>query len=157
MASIPAETQAFEAVLYPNQPVGRRAFIGVMIGMSSVSLAIGTGFALAGAWPVMGFLGLDVALLYGAFRLARSRARRREHIRIDADGLVVRRIEANGAAREWRFEPYWVQVLMDDPPRRDSWLTLASHGRALRIGTFLTPEERLELADAMRTALRRLR
>ncbi len=39
---------------------------------------------------------------------------------------------------------------MDDPPRRDSWLTLASHGLSLRIGTFLTPEERLDLARALR-------
>ena len=62
-----------------------------------------------------------------------------------------------GVAREWRFEPYWVRVLMDDPPRRDSWLTLASHGLSLRVGTFLTPEERLDLARALRAALREYR
>jgi uncharacterized membrane protein len=103
---------------------------------------------------VAGFLGLDFLLLYLAFRVARRRARRREHIRIAADGVLVRRVKANGAAQEWRFEPYWVQVRMDDPPRRDSWLTLVSHGLSLRVGTFLTPRERLELARALRAALR---
>ena len=150
---MPAEAPAFEATLYPNQPIGRAAFIGLMLGLSSVSLLIAAGFAVAGAWPVAGFLGVDLLALYLAFRIARSRARRREHIRIDRDGLLVRRVEANGAAREWRFEPYWVRVTMDDPPRRDSWLTLASHGLSLRVGTFLTPKERLELARALRAAL----
>jgi uncharacterized membrane protein len=153
-SSIPAEPGVFEATLYPNQPIGRAGFIGLMLGMSSVSLAMAVGFALAGAWPVAGFLGLDLLLLYLAFRVAQRRARRREHIRVAADGVLVRRVEANGAAQEWRFEPYWVQVRMDDPPRRDSWLTLVSHGLSLRVGTFLTPRERLELARALRAALR---
>ena len=69
----------------------------------------------------------------------------------------MRRVEPDGAAREWRFEPYWVRVLMDDPPRRDSWLTLASHGLSLRVGAFLTPEERLDLARALRAALQQYR
>ena len=154
LATMPAEARAFEATLYPNQPVGRAGFIGLMLGMSSVSLGMALGFALVGAWPVAGFLGLGPLLLYLAFRIARDRARRREHIRIDADGLLVRRVEADGAAREWRFEPYWVRVVMDDPPRRNSWLTLASHGLSLRVGTFLTPEERLGLARALRAELR---
>ncbi len=154
---MPAEARAFEATLYPNQPIGRAGFIGLMLGLSSASLFIGVGFALAGAWPVAGFLGLDLVALYMAFRIARRRARRREHIRIDAGGLQVRRVGADGAAHEWRFEPYWVRVVMDDPPRRNSWLTLASHDRSLRVGTFLRPEERLNLARALRAALQQYR
>jgi uncharacterized membrane protein len=46
---------------------------------------------------------------------------------------------------------------MDDPPRRDSLLTLVSHGRRLVIGLFLTPQERLELAHALQRALHRYR
>ena len=42
---------------------------------------------------------------------------------------------------------------MDDPPRRHSLLTLRSHGRWLEIGGFLTPEEKLDLARALRRAL----
>lgn len=154
LSTMPAEGRAFEATLYPNQPSRRAGFIGLMLGMSSASLIIAIGFALVGAWPVAGFIGIDLLLLHLAFRLARTRARRREHIRIDASGLVVRRVEPDGVTREWRFEPYWVRVLMDDPPQRDSWLTLASHGLSLRIGTFLTPGERLDLARALRAALR---
>jgi uncharacterized membrane protein len=148
---------AFEAELCPNRSLGRHGFIVLMLAVSSVSVALGIAFALAGAWPVTGFFGLDVVLLYVAFRCTRRRAQLRELIRLDATGLHVRRIEAGGAARQWRFEPYWVRVVMDDPPRPDSALVLASHGRRLHVGAFLTPEERHRLAQALRTALQHYR
>ena len=157
MATQTEAAAVFEAVLYPNQPASRAAFIALMAAVSSVCLGLGIGFVLAGAWPVSGFLGLDVLLLYLAFRHARRSGRRRELIRLDGEGLRVRRIEADGASAEWRFEPYWVRVHMDDPPRRDSLLTLASHGRRLVIGLFLTPDERLDLARSLEQALRRYR
>lgn len=147
----------FEAVLYPNRPLGRAGFVVLMVGVSGVSVAVGLAFALAGAWPVAGFLGLDVALLYLAFRAARRQGLQREFIRLDASGLHVRRVEPTGAARDWRFEPCWVRVDMDDPPRRDSFLVLAAHGLRLRVGAFLTPAERLDLARALRAALKEFR
>ena len=146
---------AFEAVLYPNQPLSRSAFIAFMAAVSSIGAAIGAGFVVMGAWPVTGFFGLDVILLFTAFRVVRQRARQRELIRLDGDGLTVRRVEPDGRSRDWRFEPYWARVHMDDPPRRDSRLTIAAMGTRLSIGQFLTPEERLEVARALRAALRR--
>ena len=152
-----SEGQVFEAVLYPNRPLGRTGFILLMLGVSSVSAAVGVGFALAGAWPVVGFLGLDVLLLYLAFRAAQRQGQRREHIRLDASGLRVRRVEPDGAVQDWCFEPYWVRVELDDPPQRHSLLTLASRELRLRVGGFLTLEERLDLARALRSALRHYR
>src|SRR4051794_41730935 len=73
------DAAAFEAVLYPNRSLGRGGFIAVMAGVSTVSAAVGGAFLLVGAWPVTGFFGLDVLLLYLAFRAARRAAQRREH------------------------------------------------------------------------------
>jgi uncharacterized membrane protein len=154
---IGSERRVFEAVLYPNRPLGRAGFILLMLGVSSVSVVLGVAFAVVGAWPVAGFLGLDVVLLYLAFRAAQRRGQRREHIRLDDSGLRVRRIEADGAATDWRFEPYWVRVELEDPPQRHSLLILASHELKLHIGVFLTLEERLELARALRSALHHYR
>ena len=152
-----SDAEPFEAVLYPNRPLGRAGFILLMLGVSSVSVAMGVAFALAGAWPVAGFLGLDVLLLYLAFRVAQRHAQCREHIRLDGSGLRVRKIEADGATQDWCFEPYWVRVEFDDPPQRHSLLTLASHELRLRIGAFLTLDERLDLARALRSALQHYR
>lgn len=147
----------FEAILYPNPSLGRAGFIAVMAGVSSASVVMGGVFILVGAWPVAGFFGLDMLLLFVAFRSVRRRARQREFIRLDATGLHVRRVNHVGAARDWRFEPYWVKVRMDDPPRRDSPLVLAVHGTRLCIGSFLTLEERVSLAQALRQALHHYR
>lgn len=152
-----SDQAGFEAVLYPNLSLGRSGFIAVMAGVSSASVLMSGAFILAGAWPVAGFFGLDVLLLYLAFRTVRRRAQQREFIRLDASGLHVRRVDHAGAARDWRFEPYWVNVRMDDPPRRDSPLVLTVHGTRLCIGSFLTLEERVSLAQALRHALRRYR
>jgi len=143
----------FDAVLYPNRSLGPAGFHLLMAAIVLVSGAIGAGFVLVGAWPVTGFLGLDVLLLYLAFRWHYREARRVEFIRLDQDGLTVRRVGPDGQAREWRLEPYWVRVAIDDPPRPDSQLVLSARGDHLAVGAFLTLAERLEFAAALRAAL----
>jgi uncharacterized membrane protein len=149
----PVRPAKFDAVLYPNRSLPPLGFAILMGTVVLVSAGIGAGFVLIGAWPVTGFLGLDVLLLYIAFRWNYRQGRCAEFIRLADEGLSVRRVEPNGRMREWRFEPYWVRVHMDDPPRHESQLTLASHGRRLVVGAFLTAGERLEVATALRAAL----
>ena len=124
---------------------------------SGAALALSLVFFLMGAWPVVGFFGLDVGLLWIAFRLSYRSGRLTETLHLSHDTLTVRRTLPSGRAREWRFQPYWLRVEIDDPPEHHSRLTLASHGRRLAIGAFLTANERLELAGALTAALRKLR
>jgi uncharacterized membrane protein len=144
----------FDAILYPHRSLPPLGFALMMGAVVAVSAGIGAGFVLIGAWPVTGFFGLDVLLLFLAFRWNYRQARRAELIRLDQEGLTVRRIEPDGRQREWRFEPYWVRVGFDDPPRYDGELTLSSHGQHLVLGAFLTVPERLEVARALKAALR---
>lgn len=124
-----------------------------MVSAMAVLIVAGVGFTFAGAWPVTGFLGLDILLLVIAFRWSRRESERREHIRLDSTGLHIRSVDPNGRERNWRFERHWVRVHMDEPPRPGSVLTLQEGGRSLTLGQFLTPNERLELAKAIRAAL----
>ena len=101
--------------------------------------------------------GLDVLILYIAFRASYRTGNLAEEVRLTDNELLVRRIPPSGRAREWRFQPYWLQINIDTPPEHDSQLVLRSHGKSLTIGAFLTPEERLEVADALRGALDRQR
>ena len=143
----------FDAVLAPNRSLGRAGFLAVMAGVVVVSVGLGTYFLLQGAWPVFGFFGLDIALLYLAFRLSYRSGRLRETIRVTADEVVVRRIAPNGRTTEWRFNPYWLRVALDEPVEHESQITFTSHGRSLIVGPFLAPEERASLAKALREAL----
>jgi uncharacterized membrane protein len=146
----PAEPALFDAVLYPNRSLGRFGFHLLMAAIVLVSAAIGAAFVLAGAWPVSGFLGADVLLLYLAFRWNYRQGRRAEFIRLHGAELAVGRVEPSGERREWRFDAHWVRVVIDDASGQ---LTLSSHGRSLRVAAFLSPEERVQLGRALRAAL----
>lgn len=151
-----ADTQpALDVVLYPNRSLDGRGYVVVMTLIAIVSGCMGVTFAVIGAWPVVGFVGLDALLVVIAFRSCAQKARCAEFIRLDATGLHVRRIDPNGSTRAWLFEPHWVRVSMDDPPRHGSSLVLSSHGRHLTLAGFLTPDERLDFARALRQALER--
>ncbi len=148
---------AFDAVLTPHRSLSPLGFYAVMAVAAGASLVVSIAFFLIGAWPVVGFFGLDVALLYIAFRLSYRSGRLTEMLQLTSDVLTVRRISPAGRQSEWRFQPYWLRVEIDDPPRHDSQLVLASHGRRLTVGAFLTAPERFEVAEALRAALRSLR
>lgn len=146
----PTEPAPFDAVLYPNRSLGPFGFHLMMVAIVLVSAGIGAAFVMAGAWPVTGFLGADILLLYLAFRWNYRQGRRAEFIRLHGAELAVRRIEPSGRRREWRFDAHWVRVTIDEATKE---LTLSSHGRRLSIGAFLSPDERLEVGKALRAAL----
>jgi uncharacterized membrane protein len=143
----------FEAMLYPNPPLGRHGFLILMGCVTAVSVVIAGVALAAGAWPVSGYFGIDVLLLYVAFRANTRQSRRRELIRLDETGLHVRRVGPNGRYSDWRFEPYWVRVVVEEPVRGVAGLSLRSHGQQLRIAQFLSPAERRDLARALNGAL----
>lgn len=141
------------ARLTPHRSLGSRGFTLLMIAIATLSFLVGFAFWLLGAWPVFGFCGLDVLLIFLAFRANYRAARAYEAVTLTDDALTVRCVDAKGGERSWAFEPTWLRVEIDDPPEHDSLLTLASHGRELAIGAFLTPHERKTLAQAIRQAL----
>ena len=143
----------FDATLHPNRslgPVGFRVFM-VIAGLSA--LVIGVLFMVAGAWPVFAFSGAEFLLLYFAFRMNYRSGRAYERIRLTEERLEVQRFNASGEVGRWQFEPTWLKVSMADPPQHDSQITLSSHGRSLVVGSFLSPGERVEVADALRAAI----
>jgi uncharacterized membrane protein len=147
----------FDAVLHPHASLSPRGFVMFMGLLCLVSFIAGVAFMLAGAWPVLGFLGLDVLIVYLAFRASYRNARRYERLLLTAETLTVERVSPAGARRTWKFQPYWLAVVLDDARGPESRLMLRSHGKALEIGRFLTPGEKREVAEALRKELRRLR
>jgi len=143
----------FDAVLHPYRSLSRSGFHLLMAAAACMMLSIGFLFALMGAWPVIGFCGVEFLLLYVMFRLNYRSARRYERVRLSDTSFDVQKVDPLGSEKNWRFEPTWLQVHMKNPPEHHSQLTVASHGRQLTIGKFLTPEERLEIANALRSAL----
>ncbi len=161
-----AQTQTyFNRELRPNPvlgPVGMRAVFIVAIG---ISLIVSAGFFAVGAWPVLGFFGLDILGLYWAFHIVRRRAERREWLRLDREALTLHRQSSH--KHEWeevaRLEPTWARVECRAAETglgsgggevTVAHLLLCSHGQAVECGSFLPVREKRKIADDLTTALR---
>lgn len=147
----------FDATLTPHRSLPPAGFYLLMGAVGGVSLTMGVLFLVIGAWPVFGFFGLDVALLYFAFRMNYRAALARETVRLDEVELAVQRISPSGHVRRWSFQPYWLRVRHEAASEYPVPLVLASHGRQLEIASFLSQPEKTELAAALRDALQRSR
>ena len=147
----------FERVLLPHRSLPPRGFHVLMLVLGLFSLAAGILFVSLGAWPVCGFFGLDVAAVYVAFRLSYRSARRREILRLAGDDFTVERIDVYGERRTWRFQPFWLRVVLEERPDESNRLFVISHGKTLVIADFLGAPMRRELAASLRAALSRWR
>ncbi len=111
---------------------------------------------MAGAWPVTGVFGLDVALIYWAFRANYRAARAHERIVITPTELIFRRVSARGAVTEWRCNPLWVRVdRVIDEDFGVQKLHLVSRGEWVPIAGFLGPDEKDSFSKALQAALAR--
>ena len=153
MSSSAAEPVLFDAVLTPYRSLSPRGFAILMGTAGLIGFAFGAGFIALGAWPIFGFCGVEWLLFYVFFRLNYRAARLQERIRMTRELMTIERRDPRGRVQSWSFQPYWLRVEMDDPPQHESQLALASHGRRLTIGSFLSPPERYELALALKAAL----
>ena len=152
------ESPVFDALLRPHRSLGPRGFWLLMAVVSLICFTAGVAFTAVGAWPVFGFFGLDVLAIYIAFRVSYRQARLFETVRLLSDALEVRRVHPNGRVEAWSLAPNWLSVEVESfQGSNRGAIRLRSHGRELRIGRFLTPDERLSLADALTEALRRWR
>ena len=144
----------FEAVLTPYRSLSPRGFMIFMMCVAGVSFASGVLFLSIGAWPVFGFFGLDVLLIWAAFRMNYASARRYEEISLSAHELVVRKVGPGGKSVEYRFNPFWVRLsverLEDEGVVK---ISLTSRGETVSLGDFLNPDDRTSFAGAMTGAL----
>ncbi|MBT5108238.1 MAG: DUF2244 domain-containing protein [Rhodospirillaceae bacterium] len=147
----------FDAALRPHRSLDRTGFLIVMTLAVVFGFTIGVGFMLIGAWPVLGFCGAEILLLYIAFRINYRSGQWFEHLVLSDDGLLVRRYGPRGEVGRWEFEPSWLRIYIDEERPHGGALTLSSHGRSLAIGGFLTPGERSEVAAALQEAIAQYR
>jgi uncharacterized membrane protein len=149
-----SEPKIFSAVITPHRSLSATGFLIFMLCVGGLSFVAGSVFLLMGAWPVFGFLGLDVLLIYLAFRANFRAARAYEEVTVTATELTVRKVNQRGGVREWTLNPVWVKL---DRIVHEEFgverLFLVSHGRKLSIAGFLGPDEKASFARALSNAL----
>jgi uncharacterized membrane protein len=145
---------AAQFVLHPHRSLSERGFLILMSALTAVSFVTGVAFCMIGAWPVMGFFGLDVALVYYAFKLNYRSGMAYETIDLTPALLTLTRVQPNGAREAFEVNPYWARVsLTTDRPDGRTSLRIVAQGRELLLGHFLTDDERRDFAHALSGAL----
>jgi uncharacterized membrane protein len=151
--SVPEPT-LFSAIITPHRSLSGTGFLLVMGLIGLMSFSGGLFFFLLGAWPVIGFLGLDVLLVYWAFRANYRAAAAFEEVTVTASELRVRRVSHRGKVDEWSLNPLWTRL--DRETHEDYGLMrlfLVTRGRRLAVANFLSPKEKESFAAALSAAI----
>ncbi len=150
--------EIFSALLTPHRSLNRTGFLVVMAFVSVVSFAAGLAFLLMGAWPVLGFFGLDLLAIYWAFRVNFRHAKASEEILVTPSELRVRRVSHRGHVVEFVLNPLWVQLDREVHAEFGiAKLYLVSKGRRFAVASFLGPDEKASFAKALAEALQAAR
>lgn len=148
------DAPVFEALLTPHRSLGRRGFVVLMVLFGGLCMVNGAVFVMAGAWPIFGFCGLDVVLLFGAFWLNYRAARAREEVSVSRTLLSIRKFAPSGKQTEYLFNPFWARFRV---ARHDeigiTGMRVSGEGRSTEIGSFLNPADRESFASAFSGAL----
>ena len=149
-----SDTPLFSAMMTPNRSLGRRGFSILMLAVAGISFVTGLVFAIAGAWPITGFFGLDVLLIYWAFRVNYRDGKAYEQIVVTPTELMFRKVSPRGAVIEWRCNPFWVRLEWDVHEEFGvQRLHLVSRGERRQIAGFLSPEEKESFGKALQAAI----
>ena len=159
-------TAGFSLTLKRNCSISPAGLLWVFAALSAAALAIGAGFAVAGAWLVLPFAGIEVLLLGAAFVVYARRAADYERIELAGGRLTVEVAEAE-RRRRYELDPRRAQVLLEKGEGYGArvWVKGGLHGRRwgelsgaeegqLEIGRHLDAGSRVELAAELSRRLR---
>jgi uncharacterized membrane protein len=135
----------FSRTLKRNCSISPSGLAKVFAALALVVLAIGAGFAAAGAWLVLPFAGLEVLLLGVAFTLYARHAADYERLELDAGRL---RVEVADGARIARYELNGARVSMEE-----GRVMVRDAREQLEVGRHLGAEARAELAAELKKKL----
>lgn len=137
-----------DAVLRPHRSLSARAFKYMLIAVIVVNVVVALFFWVQGAFPVAGFLGLDVLALWLAFRFNYRAGRAAEYVRIAPGKVHVAAVDSAGVATHWVLNPVWARVARDG-----RGVLIREREGQIRLGAFLSPKECDGFAEALSLAL----
>jgi uncharacterized membrane protein len=150
----PKDEPIFRALLTPHRSLSRKGFVILMSILAVSWLGTGAFFLSMGAWPVFGFFGLDVLLVYCAFKWNYRAARAREEVSVSRQALDIIKVAPSGKMQAFHFNPFWTKFRVarhDEIGITD--MAVEEQGRRVTIGSFLNPDDRESFAAAFGNAL----
>jgi uncharacterized membrane protein len=149
------QTRRWSVTLTPHRSLTREGFVALMMIVVALNFVGGLVFLVAGAWPITGFMGLDVVLVWWAFRKNFADAQRAERIVVQDDLVTLHRLSQEGIRETLEFNRRWLRVELEFDEAREivGRLLLSYRGALTEVGSFLGGDERQSLSRALRAAL----
>jgi uncharacterized membrane protein len=146
----------FSAKLTPYRSLSPKGLRNVVLLLAALSAIPGIMFYSIGAWPILGFMGLDVLAVYWALTRSMKDGERFEEVTLWPDELEIRSVTPQGKDSRETFNPFFVRLIVDrDFDDRTTSLWLTSREKALEIGAFLNPDDKASFARVFGNALSR--
>lgn len=139
--------------IYPNQSLSKKGFKILIFMFLLPAFLIGGYFSFLGAWPVAGFMGLEIFLIYFAFKISHFNNKIYEHIMLDEKELRISYHSHNTLIKTISLEPTWLKIQTYNNKVSSNILSIRSHGKENFIGKFLSSGERIIMAEKLRTGL----
>ena len=153
----PENGEAIVITLWPYRSLSLRGFRILIVVLASVMSFIGLGFYLLGAWPVVGFLGLEIFVVWYAFKWNYRSGQLVETVAITPQQVDITRTDWRGRSKTICLDGVWIKAELDTKEKRRCRLYLRQHANKLEIGAFMPSAEKPYLAAALNEAFTRLR
>lgn len=131
--------------IFPHRSLSKKGFHLLMFLVAFICLTGGFIFWYLGAWPVFGFLGLDIVLIYVAFKLNYRSGNMYERLFIISKKLKILRTLPSGKVQIWELNPYWAEANLVKINKHQSQLIIRSKDKAVSVGSFLNTYDKKKL------------
>jgi uncharacterized membrane protein len=152
-----ATTETYVITLWPYRSLSLRGFRIFMAVLASLMSIIATGFFLLGAWPVIGFLGAEILIVWFAFKMNYRAGQLVEKVEITPSYVQITRTNWRGNETQICLDSPWVRAELLEEQEHRPKLFLCAHAQQMEIGSFMPPVEKNALAKALNDALMRVR
>ena len=152
-----ADGESIVITLWPYRSLSLRGFRILIAVLASLMSLIGLGFYLIGAWPVVGFLGLEIFIVWYTFKWNYRSGQLVETVAIMPQKVNITRTDWRGRSKTFCLNGAWIKAELDTKEKKRCRLYLRQHANKLEIGAFMPPAEKPSLAVALNEAFKRLR
>jgi uncharacterized membrane protein len=153
LGPVEADPPVERFVLWPHRSLTTCGMIAILALLSTAAAALLLQAPALARLPVAAGAAVAIGGLAAAFWCNKRAGRRTETVEVRPDVVRISRVWPGGTSDSYDFATAWVRVELVDTYHTASTLRLSERGRSLRIGEFLSPAERTELATAMRRAI----
>jgi uncharacterized membrane protein len=145
----------YSITLKPYRSLNKIGFITMMVVLCGFSFITGIIFMKKGAWPVFGFFGLDILLVYIFFRLSYKSGKEFEVINLTKKKLIIKKYKEKKIIKTYILDANWVKIQIQNPLEHSSKLQISSKNKSIIIGSFLRLDEKIEVLQNIENALRK--